>query len=583
MEEYKGIYYGDDTERKFFEGGAHFKYSKLYKILEKLAKERNAREKKEELLYVHKSKNLNKKKNIKKTRNIIDNIDLNKFQFNTINNNFNNINYNFQNNYNIYLSLDKGNINNKIGNELSINNHKKKIDSRNQASLKALKGRPNTLLKDGLQKLLDVKEKKLLSTSMEQKTIYKMKGPVNLKKAIPDIYPNFNQTISNINISKGYKTNSFFNLNTNKNNYIKIKVYKNLDKKQLKINKSKINNKINNNDHKEISFSNENKLPIKSERLQIKWIKEKEEKELGEKKSKIKDKNKKEENLFAKINNINEVKSSKRIHDIINKRVIGSKNIYIKEKSKSIITSDIFNKIKIDKDKLDIIINKSNKKKGKKESLNHHVFAKKNLNINQFRTIKKDSSKFLTEKKLINLKKNEQNFKKMNDKFSFNKIIPKSRNYNGENTSFQLKKTFNNNNNFISNRFNKNDMIKNYFKTMGDLKKIDANKINKKNALNISNIQSNNKNSIKNNKNFNYLYKTNLKKNSNKMSISKDLKIFPINKVEIKPYIKIRKNNGLLKKINLNDSIKVNKRINYYNTQRMNKSNSIKINSKEKI
>ena len=36
MDEYKGIYYGDDTEQKFYEGGAHFKYSDLYKILEKL-------------------------------------------------------------------------------------------------------------------------------------------------------------------------------------------------------------------------------------------------------------------------------------------------------------------------------------------------------------------------------------------------------------------------------------------------------------------------------------------------------------------------------------------------------------------
>ena len=36
MEEYKGIYYGDTNEQKFYEGEAHFKYSDLYKILEKL-------------------------------------------------------------------------------------------------------------------------------------------------------------------------------------------------------------------------------------------------------------------------------------------------------------------------------------------------------------------------------------------------------------------------------------------------------------------------------------------------------------------------------------------------------------------
>ena len=39
MDEYKGIYYGEESERKFFEGGAHFKYIHLYKILDKLSKE----------------------------------------------------------------------------------------------------------------------------------------------------------------------------------------------------------------------------------------------------------------------------------------------------------------------------------------------------------------------------------------------------------------------------------------------------------------------------------------------------------------------------------------------------------------
>lgn len=36
MEEYKGIYYGDDNEQMFYEGGAHFDYQLLYKALVKL-------------------------------------------------------------------------------------------------------------------------------------------------------------------------------------------------------------------------------------------------------------------------------------------------------------------------------------------------------------------------------------------------------------------------------------------------------------------------------------------------------------------------------------------------------------------
>ncbi len=43
MEEYKGIYYNDDKEQQYYEGGAHFKYKELYKILEELAKKINSK------------------------------------------------------------------------------------------------------------------------------------------------------------------------------------------------------------------------------------------------------------------------------------------------------------------------------------------------------------------------------------------------------------------------------------------------------------------------------------------------------------------------------------------------------------
>ena len=43
MEGYKGIYYNDDKEQQYYEGGAHFKYKELYKILEELAKKMNSK------------------------------------------------------------------------------------------------------------------------------------------------------------------------------------------------------------------------------------------------------------------------------------------------------------------------------------------------------------------------------------------------------------------------------------------------------------------------------------------------------------------------------------------------------------
>ena len=305
MEEYKGIYYGDETEQNYYEGGAHFKYIKLYKILEKLAKERNAEEKKQNMLYVHKSNNLNKSnnKNInKKTRNIIDNIDANKFQYNTINNNYNNINYNFQNNYNIFLSINKENNKNKLDNNLSIPNHKKEIDSRNKDSIKAFKGRPNTILKESLQKILYTKKNKILSSSMENKnnTKIKVKLPLNLKKFIPEFNPNNTQKINNYSLNKTYKNDGDINLNNNSTN--RIKDYNNDDSKSLLLNNNN-NNTINNHiqpnirNMQNISYSNVNKISLKTERIQPVWGKKKE-KRIVEKNNQLKENN----NIFNKIN-----------------------------------------------------------------------------------------------------------------------------------------------------------------------------------------------------------------------------------------------------------------------------------------
>ena len=52
MADYKGIYYKNDNGSKqmFYEGGAHFKYYKLYKILEKLEMNQKMKIKREKLI-----------------------------------------------------------------------------------------------------------------------------------------------------------------------------------------------------------------------------------------------------------------------------------------------------------------------------------------------------------------------------------------------------------------------------------------------------------------------------------------------------------------------------------------------------
>ena len=43
MEEYKGIYYNENAEQTYYEGGAHFKYNELYQILEEISKKVNSK------------------------------------------------------------------------------------------------------------------------------------------------------------------------------------------------------------------------------------------------------------------------------------------------------------------------------------------------------------------------------------------------------------------------------------------------------------------------------------------------------------------------------------------------------------
>ena len=112
MEEYKGIYYGDEEEEHYYEGGAHFKYSKLYKILEKLSKERNIKEQKDKEIpsYIIASN----EKNNKKTRNVNNFFSISKISYNTIGNKINKKNEKINNK--IFISVNKINEKNDIKN-----------------------------------------------------------------------------------------------------------------------------------------------------------------------------------------------------------------------------------------------------------------------------------------------------------------------------------------------------------------------------------------------------------------------------------------------------------------------------------
>ena len=66
MADYKGIYYNNDSSEKYFEGGAHFRYKQLYKILEKLSSAQKMRLKREKLIKSRETKAKDKIKKMKK-------------------------------------------------------------------------------------------------------------------------------------------------------------------------------------------------------------------------------------------------------------------------------------------------------------------------------------------------------------------------------------------------------------------------------------------------------------------------------------------------------------------------------------
>lgn len=263
--------------------------------------------------------------------------------------------------------------------------------------------------------------------------------------------------------------------------------------------------------------------------------------------------NKKLEQLFNKINHTNSTNISKRIYNIIKKKIVKKKIIHSKQKT--LIPSNIFKKSRLDNEKINMF-SSLDKNTNKKDSDINKKYTNKNvikLKKNQFNNIQNELNNqnniYITGKKLLNLKRDEKikNGKKHNNQLLLANYIGYSRNYGGENSSFQIKNTFNHINNIT-----KNNILKNYYKTIDDMNNTDDYKMNKNKLLNSSRLK---KKSKKINNKFNMIYNHKNKTNSN-VSESKKQKI-------IRPYTQIKQSNNKIKnKINMNNNIKVNKRLN---------------------
>ena len=292
MEEYKGIYYGDDSEKKYFEGGAHFKYIKLYHILEQLALEQKMKQKeKEKELYVHKRNKLSnlsqnnytncleKFSKQKKSRNIQDYFINNNLTGNSTSNNknktysnpafikYNNkkkqndlVNINNKMNYNQtyilinYKNKDNSNSKNK---SFAIKNQKKIIISRNKGTSIGCKARPNTILKDGIQNLFSFGKNNLISNSMEQR---KKKQNILVDTLNKRSFPNINNLINDKKHARIKTNDSYLEVNkiggkTERNKIIEHnekwnKSQNNFNQIKIKLNNSSIKKAQNKNKKK---------------------------------------------------------------------------------------------------------------------------------------------------------------------------------------------------------------------------------------------------------------------------------------------------------------------------------------------
>ena len=495
MKEYKGIYYGDDTEKKYFEGGAHFKYIKLYKILEQLALEQKLKEKEEKQkeLYVHKrnklsnltqNNNINNLDNIskeKKSRNVqgyfINNITNISTTNNLKNKSYSNNafpKYNQKNGHNDIIMINKTNYNQTYillkdknkekDNSYSknkafvIKNQKKMILTRNKAPSISFKGRPNTILKEGIQNLLFFRKNNLISNSMEQrKSKQKILIETFSKKSFPNINNlNFEKKHKRIKtddsyldlIKKGGKTerkktgeqDEKWNKSQNNFNKLKIKLNSTSTKKAPKktIKKNFILDEA--KKIKEITKSNLANYIYKNIIEQLNNKKEKENEEKKESLLKKHDKKKSSNKKFILPNNTN---LSTKVKMKINSQI--KKSIY-----KPNIIPKIDKKIFINMNKVSFNGKSRNKNLGINE-INNSYYMKSNQNIksrnNQNNLIlntsrSKNNDKFKTSYKIMlekgkipNMKQNSKiliNKNNNNNKFTpkANKIVNKNANIN---------------------------------------------------------------------------------------------------------------------------------------------------------
>ena len=213
MYNYKGIFYKEEKEKKYYEGGAHFSYSELVFELNKLIKEKNkdadmnsSRESKETIFLASNYQDLFRE--TQKTKNLTNIQKKMKLNFLTINNN------NIQRKKILNINKDSKLILNTEKNNENRQNSQKMILASKNMKISPLKTNPNNNKKmNSIEKNYNIKT---LENKANNRNIYKnITLYINNKEKKNNNLPiitNFHyNNISNKNIFKS-RQNNLFNL-----------------------------------------------------------------------------------------------------------------------------------------------------------------------------------------------------------------------------------------------------------------------------------------------------------------------------------------------------------------------------------
>ena len=213
MEEYKGIFYNDNSEKRYYEGGAHFKYSDLVKALSILQRKNAPQKSSIDLLgrcnVIHKLSPMKKE-----GRNYSNNNNI-RLSYKTNSNNTNHSIKSYKeqinkNSYSIYIrninhrNLEQIKTMNIVPRFIPIKNHyhhNSQINFENKSSSLALMPIVNNRM-NSQKSMIEINNKRSRNLNIIHKTNSLIKTDIFRNNSVFYKNKKFNRTLLNVNLNK---------------------------------------------------------------------------------------------------------------------------------------------------------------------------------------------------------------------------------------------------------------------------------------------------------------------------------------------------------------------------------------------